>query len=122
MGLKVILGGFLYAGVSGMIYSLAGGVLSMAVMLLALKIRGVSMIGVSVSGAVFHMIGQILVSRWLLSSWAAAVQAPLLIVAAVVTGVITGIIAQSVCQAVVRESPDLKSRLEELGLAGGKKS
>lgn len=120
MGLKVVLGGFLYAGVTGMIYSFAGGLLSMAAMLIALRIRGIGIIGISVSGAVLHMAGQILVSRLMLSSWVVAVQAPLLMVAAVITGVLTGIIAHSVCQAVARETPDSKNRLVALGLVGGK--
>lgn len=116
MGLKVVLGGFLYAGVSGMFYSLAGGMLSMLAMLLALRVRGIGLAGVSVCGAVAHMAGQVLVSRVLLGSWAALVQAPLLLVAAVVTGVLTGVIAQSVCRALASSHPEMKKRLQQLGI------
>lgn len=122
MALKVLLGGLLYAGVSGMMYSLAGGVLSMLAMLLALRIRGIGLTGVSVVGAVFHMAGQLLVSRWLLGSWAALVQAPILLVAAVVTGVVTGIIAQAVCRALARTDRDMTKRLEALGIIDRRKS
>lgn len=118
MALKVLLGGFLYAGVTGMLYSLAGGVLSMGAMALGLRIRGVGLPGVSVLGAVAHMAGQLLVSRWLLGSWAALVQAPLLLVAAVVTGVLTGVIAQSVCRILAHGDAQAKQRLQALGIIG----
>lgn len=97
MALKVLLGGFLFASVSGMIYSLSGGIFSMLAMMLALRVGGLSMVGVSVSGATFHMLGQILMSRILLGSWAAVAQAPLLLFAAVATGILTGIVAHTVC-------------------------
>lgn len=122
MVLKVVLGGFLYAGVSGMMYSLAGGVLSMAAMMLAVRVKGLGMVGISVIGAVFHMAGQIAVSRVLLGGWAALVQAPLLLVAAVVTGVITGVIAQGVCRGIAGTNPEMKARLMRLGLYGREKA
>ena len=118
MGLKVVLGGLLYAGVSGMFYSLAGGVLSMLAMMLAFRIRGVGMVGISICGAVAHMAGQIIVSRVLLGNWAALVQAPILLIAAVVTGIVTGIVAQSVCRALSYGDHEAKERLESLGLTG----
>lgn len=118
MALKVTLGGLLYAGVSGMFFSAAGGVLSMLAMMLALRVRGLGLTGVSVIGAVFHMAGQLLVSRVLLGTWAAVVQAPVLMVAAVVTGVLTGIVAQAVCRSIARTNPDMQRRLLSLGLFG----
>ncbi|MCL1964408.1 MAG: Gx transporter family protein [Firmicutes bacterium] len=121
MGLKVLLGGLLYAGASGMFYSFAGGVLSMAAMLSALRVRGVGLVGVSVTGAAMHMAGQILMSRLLLGSWAAALQAPLLMAAAVFTGVLTGVTAHTACQAIAGGNPEMLRRLQALDLAGRKK-
>lgn len=118
MALKVVLGGFLYAGVSGMFYSFAGGVLSMLAMLLALRVKGIGMVGISVCGAVFHMAGQLLMSRLLLGSWAAAVQAPILLVAAVVTGILTGVVAQAACRGIAHGDPEMIRRMKELGLTG----
>lgn len=122
MALKVLLGSLLYAGVTGLFYSLAGGVLSMLGMMLMLRIRGVGMVGISVVGAVLHMAGQIMMSRLLLGNWAAAVQAPLLAVAAVVTGVMTGIIAQAVCRGIARGNGEMMARLKRLGLTGDSKA
>ncbi len=118
MGMKVLLSGLLFAGVTGMAYSFAGGLLSVLAMILVMLIPGLGMVGVSVFGAAFHMIGQILMSRVMLGSWAAAVQTPLLLVAAVITGVLTGIIAQGACRAIARTDPDLQKRLSQSGLMG----
>lgn len=121
LGLKVLMGGLLYAGFSGMMYSAAGGLLSMLVMLLTLRIRGFGLAGVSVCGAVGHMAGQILMSRALLGSWAAAVNAPILLVCAVVTGVVTGVAGLTLCRAIARTDPQGMQRMQKLGLMEGKK-
>lgn len=99
LAVKVALGGLLYAGVTGAMYSLAGGAFAVGAMLLARRIRGLGVSGVSVCGAVAHIVGQILLSRLLLGSWAAALQAPLLVASAAVTGVLTGISAEAVMRA-----------------------
>ena len=121
MSLKVLLGGFLYSGVSGMLYSLSGGVLSMFAMQLALWAGGLSVIGVSVSGATFHMLGQMLMSRLWLGNWAAFAQAPLLLVAAVVTGILTGVAAHASCKAVARGDAEIQNRLKNIGRTGRKR-
>jgi heptaprenyl diphosphate synthase len=97
--LKVLLSGLLFAGVSGMAYAFCGGVLAFITMWLLLKTKAFGLPGVSVSGAVMHMLGQILCSRLLLGSWAAAAQIPVLLLSAVITGVLNGIIASHVIAA-----------------------
>lgn len=96
--LKVTLNSLLFSGPVGMFYSAAGGILSLISMILLMNIKSVSIIGVSVCGAFFHTIGQLLISRLIIGSWAALVQSPLLIVTSVFTGVLTGVIAGSVCK------------------------
>ncbi len=61
MALKVLLSGLLFAGPSAMLYSLAGGVMSLVVMLLIKRIPRAHIIAVSVSGAVMHNVGQLVV-------------------------------------------------------------
>lgn len=96
MLLKVFLSGFTYAGVSAMLYSLGGGVASLAMMLLvrALGRDGVSLVGVSVVGAVFHNVGQLLVVAALVSWRSAVVLAPVLLVSGVIMGLVTGLIGR----------------------------
>lgn len=68
-------------------YSMAGGVLSLAVMALLKKLDFLSMIGVSVAGGVLHNVGQILMAMLLLGT---AELGYYLIVLAV-TGTLSGI-------------------------------
>lgn len=93
MILKVGLSGLLYSGVSAMMFSLGGGLCSLVMMLLVKKLGGgnVSIIGVSVVGAVFHNVGQTAVAALMVNTAALMSYVPFLLVAAVVTGVLTGI-------------------------------
>ena len=93
MILKVGLSGLLYSGVSAMMFSLGGGLCSLVMMLLVKKLggSGVSIIGVSVVGAVFHNVGQTAVAALMVNTAALMGYVPFLLVAAVVTGVLTGI-------------------------------
>lgn len=122
MGLKVFLSFFLYGTGISVAYSLGGGVLSMLAMMLALKIRGLGMVGISVCGAAAHMIGQIGVSMLIFSQWEFITAIPLLLIAAVVTGILTGLVAQGTCRGVAHMDAQMMKRLESLGLAGDKKS
>ncbi len=94
MLLKVGLSGLLFGGPAAMLYSLAGGVLSLLVMILAQRIRGLSIVGVSVLGAVSHNIAQVLVACFVVETRAVLAYLPILLLAAAVTGTLTGVIAR----------------------------
>lgn len=96
MLLKVVLSGALFAGFSGAMYSLAGGTLSLIMMILIKRIPGVSIVGVSVVGAVFHNVGQILIASLTVQTKALMIYLPTLLISAVITGVLTGITAKYV--------------------------
>ncbi|MEG1720564.1 MAG: Gx transporter family protein [Pseudoflavonifractor sp.] len=93
MVLKVGLSGLMYGGVSAMLFSLGGGALSLAMMLLVKKLggAGISIVGVSVVGAMFHNVGQVAVAATFVQTAALMGYVPFLLVAAVITGVLTGI-------------------------------
>lgn len=93
---KVVLSGFLFAGFSAMLYSLAGGILSLAVMLLLCRIPKVGAIGVSTCGAVTHNIGQLIVASTMLGVGTVWAYFPILMLSGVIMGPVTGYIAQSV--------------------------
>src|SRR5699024_11984031 len=57
---RVLMSGLLFQGFAGLLYSLAGALLSLAVMALLKKTGKVSITGVSVMGGVFHNVGQII--------------------------------------------------------------
>ena len=87
----------IYTNMSAMLYSLAGGVLSLLAMILLSRMKGISIIGVSALGAVFFNVGQILMAVIMLNTPQLMVTyLPILMVSGVVTGVLTGVVAQMV--------------------------
>lgn len=92
--MKVLLSGFLFGSPSAMLYSAAGAAMSLLVMMLISRFPLVSPVGVSVSGAVFHNIGQCAVAILFIKVQAVLVYLPVLLISAVITGIITGITAK----------------------------
>ena len=84
--------------VSGLMYGSMGALLSFLIMVFIkgiLKDR-VSIIGVSAAGAVFHNIGQIIVSICIVKNIGVALYLPFLSIAGIVTGVFVGLAANYV--------------------------
>ena len=86
--LRMVLVTLLFGNWMAFLYSLAGGVLSMAVMALLKRMNFLSTAGVSVAGGVCHNVGQILMAMWLMNT---AELGYYLIVLAV-TGTIAGLL------------------------------
>lgn len=86
--LRIILVSILFGNLMGFFYSLAGGALSMLIMILLRKIKLLSNVGVSVAGAVMHNVGQILVAMLLLET----PQLMYYLVVLTITGTIAGIL------------------------------
>ena len=97
--LKVLLSGLLFAGVNGMAYAFLGGVMAFLTMGILIKTKAFGLPGVSVSGAVMHIIGQVICSRLLMGSWVLAARLPILLFSAVITGVLNGVITSLVIRA-----------------------
>ena len=97
MLLKSLMSWLIYMNLSAMLYSFAGGVLSLTAMILISRVKGVSPVGVSALGAVFFNIGQILMAAWVLGTPQLIVTyLPVLMVSGVLTGILTGVIAKLV--------------------------
>ena len=96
--LRVFMTSFLYSGFSSLIFSLAGGILSIAGMSLIWKFRnrGFSIISTSVVGGVFHNIGQIFAAAVVMKTPSVFYYLPVLIVSGIATGIVTGIVSGSV--------------------------
>ena len=99
---RCLLGG-LFGGLTGMAFSLTGGVLSFGAMAVARKAPKLSVYGISVIGAAAHNIGQILVAMGLMSSVLVAGYLPWLLLAGLVTGLLTGGICAGVLRLLPRE-------------------
>lgn len=93
--IRVVLSGLLFAGFAGLLYSLAGAMLSFAVMALLKKADKFSIVGVSIAGGVFHNVGQIIVAALAVENVKMAYYLPFLLVSGVVTGMLIGIVAKT---------------------------
>lgn len=91
--LRILLVTFTFGSLAVGIYSLAGGILSFAGMYLLHKVKGFSVIGVSVAGGVLHNIGQLIVAIFAVSNLKLAFYLPILLIAGVVTGALIGLAA-----------------------------
>ena len=81
----------------GFFMSLTGAIFSLGIMILFyLLIKKFSIVGVSVLGALFHVIGQILVAWLFLSTPYILYYLPVIAISAIVTGVFVGITANLV--------------------------
>lgn len=90
---RILLGSIFGGGVSGFIYSISGGILSILVMELIRRLgkENVSVIGISVAGAVFHNIGQLLAAAFIIKNMNIFIYLPVLFIAAVGTGIFVGL-------------------------------
>lgn len=91
--LRILLSTFFGGSLSSLLYSISGGILSLLIMHLV-KTLGkddVSIIGVSVSGAFFHNVGQVLAAAAIIQNIGIVIYLPLLSVAGVVTGFFVGL-------------------------------
>lgn len=90
---RVVLSGFIFGNLASILYSLAGGLLSLAVMALLKKYADLSVIGVSVAGGVFHNIGQLVVAAIVVETYSVIGYLPVLLVAGLITGFVIGAVA-----------------------------
>jgi len=121
MAMKVLLSGFLFAGPSAMLYSFAGGVISLAVMLLLHRVKDMSIIGVSVAGGVSHNIGQLAAAALIALPLKAVVgYLPWLLLAGTVTGLLTGVAAKSAIKGI--EAYDTGARRRRPAPQSGKET
>ena len=82
---RVLLAGFIFGNYFSIIYSLAGGLLSLTVMALLKKWGGFSLQGISIAGGVFHNIGQLIVAAVVVETFSVTYYFPVLLVAGLLT-------------------------------------
>ena len=94
--LRVILTAATFGSLSTFLYSFAGGIFSLLIMAAVLKVfrNDISLIGVSVLGAVAHNMGQLMVATFMIHNILMLSYLPLLLIAAVPTGIFVGIVAR----------------------------
>lgn len=90
--LRIIISGILFGNVYGIIYSLSGAFFALLIMIITKKIKCFSIIGVSISGAVFNNFGQIIAAVILLSTPQIFTILPILTISGIITGSLIGIV------------------------------
>ncbi len=92
--LRIVLAGFLFGNMFSIWYSLAGGLLSFFVMWLLKKCGKFGVLPISVSGGIFHNVGQLIVAAIVVENYNVFYYMPILLVAGLVTGALIGVAAQ----------------------------
>lgn len=100
--IRILVSGFFFSSLAAILYSLAGGLLSFAVMFLARKNKKFSVHGVSMAGGVAHNVGQILVAALVVETFGILYYLPVLLVAGVLTGLIIGVVANAMLKRLER--------------------
>lgn len=96
VAMRTFLGSVFGGGVSSFLYSFIGGTISTLVMAVMYKRAGnlFSLPAISVTGAIFHNIGQILVASLIVQNMRLFYYLPVLMISAVITGLFIGFAVQ----------------------------
>lgn len=94
--IRILLTALLFGNAVTLLYSLAGAVLSLAVMAILKKTDRFSMVGVSVLGGVFHNLGQIFVAMLILETAEIGYYMIVLTVTGTLAGILVGILGSLV--------------------------
>lgn len=94
--IRMLMASFFGGGFSSLLYSLGGGIFALIAMTVLHKtlIRWLSPIGVSVGGAVFFNIGQLLVAAIIIENMSLFVYLPVLIYVSIGTGIFVGFVSK----------------------------
>ncbi|MDD3126644.1 MAG: Gx transporter family protein [Candidatus Izemoplasmatales bacterium] len=92
--LRIALVALLYSAMPAPLLSFAGGILAFVMMVVFKKINRFSILSVSVVGALFHMVGQIVMAIFILGTEELLYYLPYMMIISVPTGIITGLVAK----------------------------
>ncbi|GAA0784693.1 Gx transporter family protein [Hathewaya limosa] len=96
MVLRTFLGAVFGGNLFGFLFSLSGGILSNIVMICLYKYfkDEISISWLSVGGAIFHNIGQLLIAAFIIKDFRIYFYLPVLMISAVITGYFIGIVVE----------------------------
>ncbi len=100
---RIVLAGFMFGNLFAILYSLAGGILSLTTMCILKRTDKFSIFGISMAGGVLHNVGQLIMAMIVLESVSIGYYFPVLLISGLVTGFVIGVI-----------SNEMLKRLEEL--------
>ena len=91
--IRIFISGLLFGNIMSLLYSFAGGVVSLLIMILLKHFHLFSIVGVSIVGGVFHNAAQIITAMIVTSVPAIIYYLPILILTGILTGALMGIIS-----------------------------
>lgn len=94
--LRILLVSLTFGNAFSLLYAMAGGMLSGAVMILLKRSGHFSLLGVSVAGGISHNIGQILMAMLLLGTWRVASYILVLWLSGIAAGAVIGVLTGEV--------------------------
>lgn len=94
--LRIILSGFMFGNLAGILFSIAGALVSFLVMLAMKRCDILSISGVSICGGVAHNAGQLIIAAFVVKTSGILYYLPFLLLAGMGTGFLIGIIAAAV--------------------------
>ncbi len=102
--MRCLLAAVAFGGMSSLLFSLAGGLLALPAMMLAMRLhpKWFSLAGVSICGAAAHNLGQLAAATLAMKSFAVFGYAPVLAGAALLMGTLTALVAHPFFQAMER--------------------
>ena len=103
MAMKVLLSGMLFGNPSAMMYAFAGGLLSLTVMCLLSRMKGLSPIVVSMVGGLSHNVGQVALAMIVLGTPKLMYYMAILMVVGLITGSATGVAANGIIRRFQKE-------------------
>lgn len=92
--LRILLAGLLFGNLFSILYSLAGGILSLFMMAVWKRTGWFHIVSISVIGGITHNIAQLIVASLIVQTFHILYYGPMLLIAGVVTGLLIGILAQ----------------------------
>ena len=98
---RVVLSGFIFGNYFSIIYSLAGGILSLCVMAGLKKTDKFSVMGISMAGGVAHNVGQLIVAMIVVETLSIVAYVPVLLISGLVTGLLIGFVSAEMLKRLV---------------------
>ena len=99
---RIVLAGFMFGNLFAILYSLAGGLLSLSVMCMLKRTEKFSVFGISMAGGVFHNVGQLIMAAVVLESVSIGYYFPVLLISGLITGFVIGVVSNEMMKRLKR--------------------
>ena len=107
---RIVLVSMLFGHMQKFFFSLAGAVLSLAIMIILKKLTRAPEMVVSIAGGIMHNVGQIIAAMIFLGSYAVAYYLPILLLSGSIAGVVVGVASALLIKKVDLDKITKKSR------------